>query len=446
MGDGDGDGHEHGHGAGDGPIGVLATVGVALLALLTVGVVVFSREAGSEQIEDATELAASREQSDPPPELAEVWQAPDAEGGGLALWPGPGDAALTRVTGGDGGVEAFDTLDGTRLWRAATPEGAEPGRGPCAASERANADGVGAVLYRSASGAGCTVLALVDTRADGALAWSVDLADPLGVGVVEAGEVTATVGEESVTVSLDREGSTAGFHRFDLDSGEELLLPEPPGDDECSRAWHAGSRFLTLNACGGGAASTLHVYDADSGQLEWTHEAQDLGCTGMLAGDPVLLFEGEQLVAYSETGEELWRRPVGEEPGELAPGGGDGDGAVVVDGVLLSRYADELGREAYAGYGLADGEQLWTRRLPAGARFFGVDSNGLPLLGHVSDDRLRLLWLDPEDGTRIPAGSAPLSSTRAGDRVLVASDEHQLYVMTRLATEEPRLRLRAFER
>jgi hypothetical protein len=123
---------------------------------------------------------------------------------------------------------------------------------------------------------------------------------------------------------------------------------------------------------------------------------------------------------------------------------------VVAGGVLLSRYAAEDGDgggPAYAGYALTDGARLWTRTLPPGTQLFGVDSNGLPLLGHVTDDdRLRLLWLDPEDGTRIPAGAVPLSSVRAGDETLIAYDEHLLYVTSQLLTEEPQLSLRAFER
>lgn len=439
----------------DSRVGLLATVGVVLLAVLTVGVVGVSRD----RVGDAAEAA-----SGPPPEparLAEVWRVPTVAAEPLGTWAH--DTVLTRITtrDGNGGVVAYDTTDGSTLWRAAPPSGAER---PCAASERTNRQGLGAVLYEGERG--CTVLAVVD--GDG-VAWSTELAGtpengqaggdgqggrsggdggPEAAGGAE--QPALVVGEETVTVSLDNaSGEVAAFHRLDLATGDELPLPEPPpgecrdgGDPRSLR--HADGRVVAVHACA--RTRVMSVYDADSGELQWTRQAPRgvaAAATRLLAGDPVLLLRGEgaerHVVAYGETGEELWRRPAGGATGELLPGS-----ATVADDVLLSRYATHAAADGvgYAAYGLADGEQRWSTRLPAETRLYGIDSNGMPLLGHPDGDRLRLLWLDPADGAHHPAGAVP-----APDGVEVAAithDDDQLYVSTR--TPDDRLRLRAFER
>ncbi len=446
---------------GDDRIGLLATVGVLFLALLTVGVVWFTRADAAMEAEVSTgELASSP--SAETPQLAEVWQAPDAAGGLTGedavtrLWPG--DSVVTRVS--TTGVTGYGTLDGQPVWQAEAPEGAAE---PCAASQSTNASGLGAVLYRLAADPAtpCSVLAVYDT-VDGDLLWSHDLTtDPdfgaeYSADAADPGVPVVTVGEQTVTVNLDEAGSVAGFHRFATATGEELSLPEPPADDWCAQPLpltvrHAGSRIVMLSECpaeqpGEAANRALSVYHADTGESEWTHlsDDPDFGFTGILAGNPVLIFQGEgedeQLVAFSETGEELWRRPVGaagERPGLLP------EGAVVVGDVLVSRYEPVGGAEGYlvAGYDLSIRERLWMRELPEGSSLLGVDTAGAPLLGRPDGDRLELLRLDPATGVEAPVGTVePLAPS------LVDVDDHQLYVLSEAGNaDSPLLRLRAFD-
>jgi outer membrane protein assembly factor BamB len=444
---------------GEDRIGLLATVGVLLLALLTVCVVWFTRADAALETEATTEeLTASPSATAPP--LAEVWQAPDAAGQLTGedtvtrLWPG--DSVVTRVSATD--VTGYGTLDGQPVWQAEVPEGAET---PCAASQSTNSAGLGAVLYRlpahppaaDSAAASCSMLAVYDTES-GALLWSDELPAPADPG---SSVPAVTVGERAVTVNLDEAGSVAGFHRFEAETGEALPLPEPPTDGWCAAAEplavrHAGSRIVMLSECpaeqsGEAASRALSVYGADTGALEWTHlsDDPDFGFTGILAGNPVLIFQGEdadrQLVAFSETGEELWRRSVGA-AGEL-PGLLPDESAVVGD-VLVSRYEPEDGTAGYAvaGYDLSTRERVWARDLPEGSRLLGVDVAGTPLLSRQDGDRLELLRLDPTTGVETPEGSVgPLIPS------LVAFDDHQLYVLNESGTaDSPLLRLHAFAR
>ncbi|WP_436748910.1 outer membrane protein assembly factor BamB family protein [Streptomyces sp. URMC 129] len=468
-------------------------VGMALLALLTVYVVVFSREEGrttagevdGDLVAGTTGKAATASGDEPPAELARLWRAPALEAG-----TGGADAFATRLwANGEtvtvvstAGVTGYSTTDGARLWDVPLPDGATR---PCAAAERTNAAGTGAVLYATASestdpadtdpadadGAeeSCSLLGVVDTGT-GALLWSADLLTP-DARPVAARDVTVTVGESTVTVNLDAAGTPAGFHRFDTATGTELPVPEPPDGfaGECPTGRqtlairHADSRVAVLTRCDG--TPELSVYHADTGELEWTHPASDpeFGFTDILAGDPVLLHQGDALVAYSENGDELWRLPMaGLVPEESAVGGE----------VLIARHAptdpdtdqdpdtdtntdqdpdpdqdQDADVAVFTGYDLTDGSPLWEAELPGNVQLLDVDDTGRPLLGHAADGSLHLVRLDPADGTDTPAGTVPLDPRRTDDEPYVAYDEHQWYVMAAIETDTARgLRLHAFER
>ncbi|WP_326597699.1 outer membrane protein assembly factor BamB family protein [Streptomyces sp. NBC_01803] len=437
---------------------IVLPVGMALLALLTVWVVVFSREAGRTATEDVdgglvAGTAATTTGDEPPAELAQVWHAP-----AIAAGIGAQDATATRLWANDetvtvvstAGVSGYGAVDGEPLWDAPLPEGATR---PCAAAERVNAAGTGAVLYAAADPVGadppgsCSVLGAIDTES-GELLWSADLLTPDG-RAVEAGGVTVTVGNDTVTVNLDTAGSPTGFHRFEAETGTELAAPEPPG----GLAWdcatgrqtlairHADSRVVALTRCGG--EPELSVYHADTGGLEWTHPGSDpdLGFTDIVAGDPVLLHQDDDLVGYSENGDELWRLPMA----DLVPA----ESAVVGEVLVARRAPAEEAADAavFTGYDLTDGSPLWEAELPEDVRLFDADDNGRLLLGHPTADSLELLRLSPADGTDTPAGAVPLDTRRTNDEPYMVHDEHQLYVMATIETPTAQgLRLRAFER
>ncbi|MDT0347657.1 outer membrane protein assembly factor BamB family protein [Streptomyces litchfieldiae] len=417
---------------------VALPVAVLLLALLTVWVVVFSREDGA--VEGDGLVASTSAATSEPAELAELWRSPavaaaidDAGARATRLWAHDGTVTLVSTAG----VRGFGTVDGAPLWEAAAPPGAGA---PCAAAEGTNAAGIGAVLYLVEDGqadTGCSVLGMVDTTS-GELLWWQRFARP-----VAAADVTVSVGEQAVTVGLDDTGELAGFRRYAVSDGAELGLPPQPEDGswacadgrETLAVRHAGSRLAVLTRC----ASTpeLTVYHADTGELEWTHPASDpeFGFSGILAGDPVLLLQGNEAVAYAETGEELWRLPLDGLRTEMS---------AVAGGVLCVRS----GSAGLAGYDVADGDRLWETELPEGAQLFGVDDEERLLLGHPADSEwLRLTRLDPADGSLDPAGSIPLDGRRVHDGQFVAWDEHQLYVMAPIRRDgTDGLRLRAFER
>ncbi|WP_129841222.1 PQQ-binding-like beta-propeller repeat protein [Streptomyces sp. RFCAC02] len=493
----------------EGRIGLVATVGVLLFGLLTVFVVVFSRQDGTaaESLEEVADTRPTETANAPPEALARVWDAPavalgedadvTADPAGTAdpatrLWLS--ERAITLVS--PAGVTAYGTIDGAELWSVPPPPGA--GR-PCAASDGVNDSGVGAVLYTTEEG-DCALLAALDTDT-GTLPWWKDLTDTDGEDApdtdtgtgsdeqpatpVDPAAVTLTAGEQTITVNLDAEGTVAGFHRFDAAAGTELPLPTPPPDQApCAEGaqarteavGHAGSRVVELVRCvpadagtgrdtegdpgtdpagtdGGTGTATgtetagdllLNAYTADTGELEWTHPAADgstLTFSALLAGDPVILRQDDELVVYAETGEEAWRmprpdrRPVA--AGEiLCVLGGGGTGETADDGTL-----------PVTGYGLDSGTVLWETALDDAPQFFGTDANGGLLTGSVQGDALWLATVDPADGTPRPGPVVELPAHRVGDRQYMARDEYQLYLLSTVETDEgPALSLSAFER
>ncbi|WP_062208839.1 PQQ-binding-like beta-propeller repeat protein [Streptomyces sp. NBRC 109706] len=474
---------------------MVAPVGVVLLALLTVWVVVFSREEGEAAGSVTPTEAGEAETRGPgePGELAELWAAPrvvapvagpDAEP--IRLWPHDPTVALVTATG----VHGYRTVDGGQVWELAPPPTAGA---PCAASDTANSAGLGAVLHRSPSG-GCTLLVVLDVT-DGTTRWWRELPTPEGEPAAEGpAEATVAMGETTVSVSLDADGHPDAFHRLVGDTGEELPLPSPPDGAEGSctenrlpRSVHQdGTRIVVRSRClGEPPRDEVSVYHADTGEWEWSYQAAEadrVEIDGILAGDPVLLSQGGELVAYAETGQVLWRHPIGRPDGEEpSPGPLPGAHSAVTGEVLFTAYvpvnpagADDTGSpesesesesesadaaggsdasEAddgvlhVAGYGLAEGEIRWTAELPAGTQLLGVDEAGSPLLAEPADGGALLVFtLDWATGERADVGGVPLSAELADHRRVAAFDEHQLYLLTALAAETPTLRLHAYER
>jgi outer membrane protein assembly factor BamB len=422
-------------GSGRRRIALWAGSGVVLLALLTTALVVLVRD-------DAG--------------MTEAWRVPDDDSlvvGDVdpGLWVH--DAVVTRVA--PASVTGYDASDGHRLWEAETPDGA--GRA-CAASERTNAEGIGAVFFTSASedgdgdgdGEECTVLGVIDTR-DGTLLWSRQLTFPAYV----AGEdVTATVGEETVIIN-DSSNAPDGFHRFDLATGDEL--PVPPGPD-CPTGststpitiGHAESRILVLSTCVEQATGTygswiLGVYDAETWEFLWSRPANEATAPYAVSGEPLIVAEGSHWVAYSDTGERLWRLRITDE----VTGVRRLDERSVVGEVLIaeSLTEDGSGRGIFAGYDVNSGELLWRGTFPELTEVLGEDDDGAVLLGtyEYSDDggQLHLSWLDPADGTARNAGTVPFPLQDGTIGMVAAFDADRLFLS---GSVERELRLRAFER
>ncbi len=400
---------------------------------------------------------------------AEVWRTPatDSDVGDdadLALWLH--GSVLARVAPTH--VTGFDTAEGGRLWEADEP--AET-RGICAASERTNDDGIGAVVYTvDGDDEECTRLGVIDTRNGGELLWSTDLRagdDWLGANSNSPVTVTAS------TVSVASTAFTAlvDFRRYDLATGDEapaLELPDtgcPMDSVASSLVGQADARIVVATTCepwpdGEAPASWTSVYEADSGELLWTSEHPGTEpVLGVLSGDPLMLHEGVRsvspttgelegghLVAYSDTGERLWR---------LAAVGADTGTWVyvraVTDGVLIVELLPDEGdaRGLFAGYDLASGERLWRERFPEMPGVLGaVGDTGQALLGAYAFDqddggRMTLSWLDLADGTTRDFGTVPFPLEGGEVGALVAFDEDRLYLT---GGTEQEFRLRAFER
>ncbi|KAB8161707.1 PQQ-binding-like beta-propeller repeat protein [Streptomyces sp. 3MP-14] len=453
---------------GEGRIGLVAMVGVVLLALLTVWVVVFSREDGGTVEADATALPAET-RSETPRELAELWAAPavlaPVRGAGAELirvWPH--GETVTVVTAA--AVRGYLTVDGREAWDAEPPPGAGE---PCAAAPRANAAGLGALLYETADG-GCSVLAVLDV-ATGEIRWWRQLV--AGGAPVDAGGVAVAVGENTVSAGLDADGAPDAFHRFAVADGAPLPLPQPPpeqADAGCPdgrrhpvTARQRGNRLVVLSRCQNESlARELSAYDADTGEWEWTHIGEQdiaLDVDAVVAGDPVLLIQGtgpeRELVAYAESGQALWHRPLGatDEDAPARPGPLPGEHSVVAGQLLVTRYQPAPDAEPpadvwpLAGYELATGEQRWTIELAVETQLLGTDEAGRPLLAEpTGDDLLQVLALDPANGETAPVGTVPLSPDRAYDRQYAALDENQLYLLTAMSAPTQKLRLHAYER
>ncbi|WP_052847829.1 PQQ-binding-like beta-propeller repeat protein [Streptomyces avicenniae] len=443
---------------GDGRIGLVATVGVLLFGLLTVAVVFFTREDATADEEEARALVAEAEaeatstEAAPPAALGRIWQTPavpsgEDDGGAdgpstdtgdpappIRLWVH--DNALATVA--PSGVTGYGTLDGTALWTAPPP----PEAGPlCAAGQGVNGSGLGAVLH-TATGGGCSLLSVIDIDT-GTTVWTADLTDPDAPPADPAG-VTVTTGDATVTVNLDAAGTPTAFHRFDAPTGDPLPPPAPPQDEplcpdaaEPQAIRHAGSRIVELTRCVGTDDLLLNAYVTDTGELEWTHPADDpaFAFSGLAAGDPVVLRQGRQLVAYAETGDELWRMP------EPVASHVTGTVLCVQDGPAAA------GLLPLAGYDLATGRRLWSEEAEPGTQLFGEDDTGALLTGRVTGDALWLESRDPATGEITTGPVAELPGRRLHDGLVLAYDEYQLYVMASVETDEgPALRLRAYER
>jgi hypothetical protein len=165
-----------------------------------------------------------------------------------------------------------------------------------------------------------------------------------------------------------------------------------------------------------------------------------------------VLRQGAEVVAYGETGAELWRLPAG----------GPGATWSVAGEVLVRREEGTAGTPtastAFTGWNLADGRELWTIRPGGVVRAHGTDDAGRLLLSEVEradgaaredggDDVVRLSWLDPVTGALTDGGTVPADPRRLNDEPHLAFDGHQLYVAFAVARDgEERLRLRAYER
>ncbi|UED83538.1 PQQ-binding-like beta-propeller repeat protein [Streptomyces profundus] len=385
----------------------------------------------------------------------EVWRAESGGNGGeldLALWAH--DGVVTRVgpTAAED-VTGYDAADGTVLWETPAPVGTY---GPCAASEHTNAEGVGAVLHHSGEAEGCTVVTVIDTH-DGEVLWSRDLSG-LGPSPVDD-TVTATVGEATLTVNLSPANAAASFQRFDLASGEPLPALAPVADGDCDHGWtplsidHADERVVTLATCEGPSGEPLtpprfanHVHDTATGEHLWSRDMAD--ANEAIAdvrygepGAPLIVVESGHLVAYTETGEALWR---------LATDGQGLSERAVADGVLIAEQLDDTSEPVvFEGYAVDSGERMWRGEFPPLTSFLGADdADGVALLGSYHYQRgeggqLTLTWLDLADGTGSDIGTVPFPLERGLIASSAAIDADRLYLGGPL---EPEVRLRAFAR
>ncbi|MGP4111737.1 outer membrane protein assembly factor BamB family protein [Streptomyces sp. 4N509B] len=410
--------------------------GAALLALLTAALVVWAG-GGDEGPTEAWRVA-----DDGTHAVGDVDAAVWAHG-----------AVVTRV--GPSRVTGHDAADGRTLWEAEPP--ADAGRA-CAASEHTNADGVGAVLFTipDAEGDGdCVLLALVDTG-DGTLLWSRRLDTSM---VVRGEEVVATVSERTVLVSLGSVADPGNVHRLDLATGEErpappLQAPRCPDEPLTMATSHAGSRFAVVTACVGDDGyehHTLSVYDADTSEPLLPHPLGGMDASAhLVSANPLVVATGEELVAFSDSGERQWRIRAHDE----ATGLPLLRIRAVVGGVLVTEAltADGAPRAVFTGHDLRGGERLWRTRLPEDTTVLGVDdgrdgAGTAVLLGRYrydhDEERMHLTWLDPANGADRAAGSVPFTLQDSTVGAVVAFDADRFYLS---GSVERELRLRAFDR
>jgi outer membrane protein assembly factor BamB len=359
------------------------------------------------------------------------------------------DRAAVAVT--SSGVQGFDPATGEPSWELPSPEGADV---PCGASPEVNARGIGAVLYRPVTAPAadvCSMLAVVDT-ASGELLWSEDLTtpDPEYAHPAASG-APVTVGEETVSIELIEDG----LHRFAIDDGSELPLPEVPAHQACDAFWtdwrHSATHLVAVTSCeemaATGEESQLSVYDAASGEELWTVAdavGADEDLAAVLADAPLTITTADRLLSFGEGGEALADVPLDRAEGYVSTDPGE---YAIQDSVLVTTI-DDSGQE-YLGIDLTTGEDAWqeSREGPAEAFLGGSDqvlvlySDVVEETNAISDHMARL---NGQDGALSVEGVLPEGSGFVLD---MAAGDDALYLLAEPADgEDGTARIEAYER
>ncbi|MEO3752019.1 PQQ-binding-like beta-propeller repeat protein [Streptomyces sp. B6B3] len=379
------------------------------MTLLVAGVVVFVNATGDDNGGGASD-GGGNEGGQPVNAAESQWRTePKPDGGGAfvsavdsgQVWVA--DEVVVLLTGS--GVWGFDRDSGEELWKLAGPEGTDVL--PCSASWDVNAQGVGAVLYPPADDQAeepnCTVLAAVDTTT-GEVMWRKDLTKPGDDGVGElGGAVNATVGDEVITASLEER-----FHRFSIEDGEELPLPEvspSPCPGESPGMSNIGELVVLHHDCYADdedGRDRITAFDADTLQTLWSSPVEPDLDLHPRASDPL---------AFSVEGywpeRDSWLRmydDAGEVSGDIPEGSDSLDGPFVTDSLvtMLAQGSDPEQRLA-RGFDPQTGARLWETELPPQARLLGESGEEPVVIYHeeIADrlDDAHVAWLNPADGT-----------------------------------------------
>jgi outer membrane protein assembly factor BamB len=435
----------------------VAVLGGALLALLAGGGVVLVSATGDGDSDGDGDRDGRRSagREEPGNVMAERWRSQPVETWGDdpgRVWLSEG--TVTLLTGG--GVWGFDRESGERLWRLEPPEGAEPA--PCAASEEANGQGVGAVLYQAEDDEydNCSLLAAVDTHS-GEVMWSQDLAEPGDVMVGANIEVPVTVGER--VIAVDPPGGSRATLRFAAEDGDELPQPEPPLGPECETfKWeHTAEYVVAYSECtpAGDNENQLTTFDTETGTELWTRSADwFFGHEfGLQADDPLTFGSDAQLLLHDGAAvrSEIPLEYIDYDEVEI----GSAEDRVayetvdyaVTESLVITRSAnDNPSPDIVRGFDPETGEELWQREFSEENYLFHyVDEE--PLVSYeaeVAGGRTfsHIAWLDPGDGGLSVEGVLPQDTNLTS---IVGWDDDALYVTDLDATGRS-LRLQVVDR
>ncbi|MEO3753227.1 PQQ-binding-like beta-propeller repeat protein [Streptomyces sp. B6B3] len=313
-----------------------------------------------------------------------------------------GQEVVVLLTGS--GMWGFDQSSGEELWKLKDPEGLDVM--PCSASPDANAQGIGAVLYRPADDRAeepnCTSLAVVDTAA-GEVIWQKDLGEPGDSGVGDlGGDVRVTVGDEAINASL-----VGRVHRFAIEDGEELPLPEAspsPCPGEPVTTWHTDTVIVLHHNCHSDdedGSDRITAFDADTLDTMWTSPVENRVDPHLLAGEPVAFSVSRHasddawLWTYDDEGEVSGEIPVDSETQTFED--------FVTDSLVITRVSSpDATLNVVRGFDPRTGTQLWETELGPRARLVGEpDEEPVVTYDEVAADGVddaHVAWLDPADG------------------------------------------------
>jgi outer membrane protein assembly factor BamB len=426
-----------------GNTGSKVLLGGAAAAILVTGVLVLVQQDEEVGAADSAESGAA-------PELERLWQTPAAPAGtAFETYAPPVWATGDAVVAINGeGVTGYDPASGEERWTLPAPEGAE---GPCAASPGVNGAGIGAILYRPAQAPdpdSCSVLAVVDTTS-GELLWSEDLTTAEGYAYPSATVAPVSVGVETVSVELIEDG----LHRFSLEGGEELPVPEVPGaggrcDDYYTDWRHTPTRLVAVSACDemGGVANQVTAFDADSGEELWTATdvmGENDEVSEVVSAEPLAIATDERVLAFGQNGSVTADLPLDRPDGYLDV---ETPGSFAVLGSALVTSPDDSGQE-FVGINLASGEELWKETLemapePIAAAgdhvatlYSDVPDGGTETYEHVGR-------LDFATGTHEVAGVLP--GDAAGYPLALASEGSNVYVLREPDGDDGSMRIEAY--
>ena len=357
-------------------------------ALVVICTLVLSACTGGDDNDDG----GSTEHEPSPAALKPAWTA--AAPGEMTLIPemhATPDGRLHYAS--EGTLAAYDSEDGDQLWSRNI-------RDACTASDPNEAGDVAVT-----AGKKCRDVAVVDGRT-GKTRWRKRIPP---ISSYDAGDVTASIGDRTVTVvqfcgqvtrlSL-RDGNRLGV----LGPKDRACANEADSDGQLIALWHDPETEDTPDDHGTGwipswdGKAAFELYDADTGKRLWRRvtdrEAGGLQEGAVVSTDPVIL-------ALTDDHHKVMRKysRKNPKPGRFVGrqmGGDTFDPIGSADGVIIGTYVDnpdagKRGTRVFA-YDLNTGRELWSRPHPTNqvASVAGVDDDGVVITEGQADT-------DPED-------------------------------------------------